>query len=228
MSGPYRRVWGGWQALSGRLFRQQSTHRRRDEVRVDSVSLDESSHLQFDATQQSDEVRPASGSDDPAPALSANGSAVINEPAPASGAAGESMADDEVVLGIDDCRFRDPEDSDGNGYPDRVHAMCAVFVPGRAVAVPADGAFVLTLWKQGEINREGSEPIAEWRFEADELAVHESRNLIGVVYQFTLDTLPDRDDRTGPVFADIRARFEPAYGETVYTSDQVRPVRLGR
>ena len=124
-----------------------------------------------------------------------------------------------------------PDDSDGNGYPDLIHVSAALFdttVPG-STSMPADGAFVFTLFRQGDIRRPSATPLGEWRFDAADVGAYRGRALYGVNYQFALNLLDVRSDAMPPIQADIRGRYEPSVGGApVHTSDEVRRVQLGR
>ena len=121
------------------------------------------------------------------------------------------------------------EDSDGNGYPDRIHATAALFAVPHEMAVEADGAFVLTLFRQGEAHVTDARPLGEWRFENERLYQIRTRTLYGVAYPLQISLLDHGSDRLPPIMADLRGRYEPAGGgETVYSSDEIRPVQIGR
>ncbi|MCP3904429.1 MAG: hypothetical protein GY715_12445 [Planctomycetes bacterium] len=126
------------------------------------------------------------------------------------------------------------DDSDGNGYPDRVIVTNAALFrypehPG--VALEANGAMIFTLWRLGDVHREGAEPIAEWRFDlpGDMADAPSRRSTSGTIYRFALSLLDaGGSDRMPPTVGDLRARYEPASGAPVIrSSDEVRAVHIG-
>jgi hypothetical protein len=125
------------------------------------------------------------------------------------------------------------DDSDGNGYPDRIIVTNAALFkypdyPG--VALEAKGTMIFTLWRLGEVHREGAEPIAEWRFElpADMDQPPSRRSPTGTSYRFSLSLLDVATDAMPPTVGDLRARYEPADGgPVVEASDEVRALQLG-
>jgi hypothetical protein len=122
-----------------------------------------------------------------------------------------------------------PEDADGNGYPDRIQVASSLFSVPHPTPMTAEGAFVFTLFRHGEARQPGAEPIAEWRFEADQVRAARGNVLYGTAYRFSLSLLEVGSDRISPVRADVRGRFEPADGgPVVHSSDEVRLVQLGR
>jgi hypothetical protein len=121
------------------------------------------------------------------------------------------------------------EDSDGNGYPDRIHATAALFAVPHEMAIEANGAFVLTLFERGDVHNPEAEPIGEWRFEGEQLVDARRSTLYGVAYQLQLNLLDLGTDRLPPMIGDLRGRYEPADGgPAIETSDELRPVQIGR
>ncbi|MBT8486604.1 MAG: hypothetical protein KJO43_13570 [Phycisphaerae bacterium] len=125
---------------------------------------------------------------------------------------------------------RPPEDADGNGYPDLLRVEAALFsFPDHPTAMRADGVFVFTLYRRGESSKPDARPVRVWRREGERLAAAETRAMYGLCYRFDLSLLEDGRDRGPALAADLRGRFEPAGGgDPVHTSDEVRPVQIGR
>ena len=122
-----------------------------------------------------------------------------------------------------------PDDTDGNGYPDTMQVMSSLFSHPHPMAMDADGAFVFTLYRQGEAHLPDAIPIGEWRFEGEEVGDARATAMWGTCYRFRLSLRTVGSDRMPPLRADLRGRFEPsAGGSEIRSSDEVRPVQLGR
>lgn len=118
-------------------------------------------------------------------------------------------------------------DSDGNGYEDQFSVTAGLFARAHPTAFAAEGTFVFTLWKQGEVHRAGATAIAEWRF--DSAAIPAIVKPWGAGYDFRVSLLDAGSDRLPRTACDLRGRFEPADGAVpVRASDEVRPVVVGR
>jgi hypothetical protein len=120
------------------------------------------------------------------------------------------------------------EDTDGNGFPDRIPATVALFAEPHATSVEADGTFVITLWRQGDSRREDAVPIAEWRIVTRE--EQPAASWYGPCYQLRLSLFDGAPTDVMPAMTgDLRGRFEFASGiDPLSSSDELRPVRLGR
>lgn len=120
-------------------------------------------------------------------------------------------------------------DSDGDGYPDTFSVTAALRSADSAVMIDAPGTFIFELWREGTVTEPGAAPLARWVFEPEAVATARTRTLYGWGYQFVLG-LADAgvDDRFGRFPGDIRGRFVSLGGTEVRSSDDVRPVRLGR
>ena len=122
-----------------------------------------------------------------------------------------------------------PEDTDGNGFPDLIRAAAALFSQPHPTPVFADGTFVFTLFRLGEARVADATPIGEWTFTPEEVARARTRDLYGPSHSFSFSLIDSGGDRLPPSRGDLRGRFEPANGgPTVYSSDEVRAVLLGR
>lgn len=121
-----------------------------------------------------------------------------------------------------------PADTNGNGYPDTIHATVMLFRPPHPTPFWEAGRFVFALYPHRQVHQPGVEPIAEWIVEPD--VVRESRAFtdIGETYQFRLSLLEHRSDRMPLMSADFICRFEPLDGRTPVHSSGVRTVQLGR
>ena len=122
------------------------------------------------------------------------------------------------------------DDTDGNGYPDLLNVSSALRAD-ESITVPAEGSFTFTLWRQGDVRRQGAEPIAVWVFGEEATRAARAVGMTGIVYKFRLNLLDVADDRMPSTPADIRASFLPAGKDEsfrIYTSDEVRSVRVGR
>lgn len=120
------------------------------------------------------------------------------------------------------------QDTDGNGYPDTLMASVGLFTEPATVAIPADGSFVFTLYRQGEANLRDVRPVAQWRFDAETAATRVARKPWGTGYDFELNLLAQGGDRMKSTACDLRGTFVRADGTSVQSSNEVRPVRVGR
>ena len=122
-----------------------------------------------------------------------------------------------------------PEDADGNGYPDLIQVEAALFADEYPIAFAVDGSFVFTLYRRGEARNADAEPIREWRFGPEAASARLMNAIYGRGYRFSLSLLDGGTDRYRTTEGDLRGRFEPADGgKAVHTSDEVRRVQIGR
>ena len=122
-----------------------------------------------------------------------------------------------------------PDDADGNGYPDLIHVEAALFADEYPMAFAVDGSFVFTLYRRGDARNADAEPIREWRFGPDAASARLMNAIYGRGYRFALSLLDGGTDRYRTTEGDLRGRFEPADGgAAVHTSDEVRRVQFGR
>ena len=122
-----------------------------------------------------------------------------------------------------------PDDADGNGYPDLIHVEAALFANEYPMAFAVDGSFVFTLYRRGDARNADAEPIREWRFGPDAASARLMNAIYGRGYRFALSLLDGGTDRYRTTEGDLRGRFEPADGgKAVHTSDEVRRVQFGR
>jgi hypothetical protein len=125
-----------------------------------------------------------------------------------------------------------PDDTNNNGFPDAIRASVALFSQEHPTALREDGAFVFTLYPQGQSDIADAQPIAQWRVEGQVAAQSMSLAQYGPCYQFTLSLLdPESGSESGDRLpldrADIRCTFEPTGGATPFSSAGVRTIQIG-
>ncbi|MCZ6652718.1 MAG: hypothetical protein O7D91_06785 [Planctomycetota bacterium] len=121
-----------------------------------------------------------------------------------------------------------PLDTNGNGYPDLIHATAHLFDTRYPPAMREDGAFVFLLFVSGEVGRANAQPIRQWRIEGAELQRAQTRSAFGESYQFKLSLLADGTDTLPIAAADMVCRFEPADGRDPVYAGQISSIQLGR
>jgi hypothetical protein len=107
-----------------------------------------------------------------------------------------------------------PLDTNGNGFPDLIHATAHLFDTRYPPAIKESGAFVFLLYASGQVGRPGVDPIQEWRIEGTALEEAHARSAFGECYRFRLSLLDGGTDRLPIGMADIQCWFEPADGPT--------------
>ena len=118
-------------------------------------------------------------------------------------------------------------DTDGNGYPDLVHATVHLFDRRYPPAIYQEGAFIFAMFAPGEVSRRGAEPIREWRI--TDLEKIRGRSAFGGCYRFRLSLLDDGGtDRLNVPMADVVCVFEPADGGEPTWSGAVATIQVGR
>ncbi len=125
-----------------------------------------------------------------------------------------------------------PDDTNNNGFPDAIRASVALFSEQHPTALREDGAFVFTLYQQGQSDSPDAKQIAQWRVEGGAAAQSLSMAQYGPCYQFTLSLLdPNAGSESGDRLpldrADLLCTFEPASGAASFTSAGVRTIQIG-
>ncbi len=120
-----------------------------------------------------------------------------------------------------------PLDTNGNGYPDLIHASAHLFDTRYAPAIPEEGAFVFQMFASGDAGRPGGEPIRQWRIAGEEAQQALARSAFGACYRFRLSMLDDGTDMIGIPVADVVARFEPADGRKPTYAAAVSTIQIG-
>lgn len=120
------------------------------------------------------------------------------------------------------------QDSDGNGFPDTISVSAGLFTNPATIAVPGTGSFVFTLYRQGAVHDAGVAPVARWRIDGAALTVHERQKPWGIGYDFELSLLQQGGDRMSASACDLRGVYVTDDGRTIRSSDEVRPVQVGR
>ena len=121
-----------------------------------------------------------------------------------------------------------PLDTNGNGYPDLIHATAHLFDTRYPPAIHQHGAFVFSLYTPGDVGRPGAEPLREWRIADGQLRQSVARSAFGGCYQFRLSLLEGGTDVLPIPWGDIVCRFEPAAGGAPISAGQVTSIQIGR
>ena len=121
-----------------------------------------------------------------------------------------------------------PLDTNGNGYPDLIHASAHLFDTRYAPAIPEQGAFIFQMYPSGHAGQPDVKPIRQWRVadEALQQALH--RSAFGACYSFRLSLLDDGSDRLEIPMADIVCYFVPDDGGKPTHAGDVYTVAIGR
>ncbi len=120
-----------------------------------------------------------------------------------------------------------PLDTNGNGYPDLVHATAHLFDRRYPPAIYQDGEFVFAMFAPGDMSRRGVEPIREWRI--TDLEGARGRSAFGGCYRFRLSLLDDGGtDELNVPMADIVCVFQPADGGEPTWSGEVATIQVGQ
>ncbi|MHC4093330.1 MAG: hypothetical protein ACYSVY_24180 [Planctomycetota bacterium] len=121
-----------------------------------------------------------------------------------------------------------PRDTNGNGYPDLIHATAHLFDRRYAPAIREDGAFVFLLFAPGDAARPDAEPIRSWRYEGEALKKASWQSAFGDCYVFRLNLLDAGTDVLDISMADVLCLFEPADGRPPTYAGQVATIQIGR
>ena len=125
-----------------------------------------------------------------------------------------------------------PDDTNGNGYPDLISVTVLLFAEPHPSAIRADGAFVFTLFPQGQISDADVKPIGSWRMEGAAVEHAQAIALGGPCYQFQLSMLDAssgfKSDKLPLDQADLICQFIPADGSPAVRCDGVRTIQIGR
>ena len=121
-----------------------------------------------------------------------------------------------------------PLDTNGNGYPDLIHATAHLFDTRYPPAIKEDGAFMFLLYASGQVGRPDVDPIHEWRIGGESLEQARTRSAFGECYRFRLSLLDGGTDRLPIGMADIQCWFEPADGREATYAGGVTSIRIGR
>ena len=122
-----------------------------------------------------------------------------------------------------------PMDTNGNGYPDLIHATVHLFDRRYPPAIYEDGAFTFAMFAPGDVARGGAEPIQEWLIEDERLQETRGRSAFGECYRFRLSFLENQStDRIDLPMADLICVFEPADGAEPTWSGQVATIQIGQ
>ena len=121
-----------------------------------------------------------------------------------------------------------PLDTNGNGYPDLIHATAHLFDRRYPPAFHEEGTFVFSLYAPGEVGHEGAEPLHEWRIAGDQLQQSVARSAFGACYQFRLSLLEGGTDVLSIPWGDMVCRFDPAAGGAPIYAGQVTSIQIGR
>ena len=118
-------------------------------------------------------------------------------------------------------------DTNGNGYPDLIHATAYLFDRRYPPAIYEEGAFVFLVFPTGQTGA-GADPLHRWRIEGAELQRARAPSAFGQSYRFRLSLLDDGTDVLPMSMVDIVTRFEPADGRDPVYAGEVSSIQLGR
>jgi hypothetical protein len=121
-----------------------------------------------------------------------------------------------------------PLDTNGNGYPDLIHATAHLFDTRYPPAIKENGTFVFLLYASGQVGNPDVDPIHEWRIEGEGLEQAHARSAFGDCYRFRLSLLDGGTDQLPINMADIQCWFEPADGRNPTYAGGVTSIRIGR
>jgi len=135
-----------------------------------------------------------------------------------------------------------PEDTDGNGYPDRIDATVMLFAQRYPTPMFVDGTFEFTLYASGQANNATLPPIAQWIMSGEAVERAKHSTTIGPQYRFALSLRESGTDQLPLALADLSCTFIPAHGSTdgsssdpantsggqPVMSDGVRSIQVGR
>lgn len=122
-----------------------------------------------------------------------------------------------------------PMDTNGNGYPDLIHATAHLFDRRYPPAIFEDGAFSFAMFAPGELSRDGAQPLHEWMIADQRLLESRGRSAFGDCYRFRLSLLEnDGTDRLDVPMADLVCVFHPADGGEPTWSGEVATIQVGQ
>ena len=121
-----------------------------------------------------------------------------------------------------------PRDTNGNGYADLIDTTTYLFDRRYDPSFHESGVFVFSLYETGGAAFAEAQPIREWRFEPQQVALARSWTGFGLCYRFRLSLIDGGTDRLDIGMADMRCRFEPADGRKPMDSSAVSSIQVGR
>jgi hypothetical protein len=121
-----------------------------------------------------------------------------------------------------------PDDTNNNGFPDAIQVSVALFSSQHPTALLQEGAFAITMYRQGEYGTSSARPMFEWKLSPAQLQGAQSRSYVGPCYWFHVSLLDMGTDRLPLERADLVCRFDPADGGAAVLSDGVRSIQIGR
>jgi hypothetical protein len=120
-------------------------------------------------------------------------------------------------------------DTNGNGYPDLIHATTHLFDRRYPPAIYENGGFTFAMFAPGDVSRGGAEPIQEWLIVDERLQAARGRSAFGECYRFRLSLLEnDGTDQLDMAMADLICVFEPADGGEPTWSGEVATIQVGK
>ena len=122
-----------------------------------------------------------------------------------------------------------PLDTDGNGYPDLIHATAHLFDRRYPPALYEKGGFTFAMFAPGDVSRPGAEPIHEWRIEDERFQAARGRSAFGQCFRFRLSLLENGGtDKLDLAMADLICVFEPADGGEPTWTGEVATIQIGQ
>lgn len=120
-----------------------------------------------------------------------------------------------------------PRDTNGNGYPDMIHATTHLFDRRYAPPLHEDGSFVFELYAPGESAT--GEPLHSWLYEGDDVLIARGLSGFGFCYRFRLSLLDSGGtDQLGVSMADMVCRFVPAEADASTVNSEATTLQMGR
>lgn len=120
-----------------------------------------------------------------------------------------------------------PDDSNGNGFPDRISATVGLFAEPHPTSHRENGILIFAIYAVGQIDRNEGKPLAEWRIEGERLERAQTMSSFGPCYQLQFSLLESGSDIYPLGMADLKCRFEPADGRSPITSSGIRRIQIG-
>ncbi len=122
-----------------------------------------------------------------------------------------------------------PRDTNGNGYPDLIHATTHLFDRRYAPPLYEPGVFVFELFPPGESSNAHVQPLHQWFFDDEASRQALARSGFGVCYRFRLSLLDDGGtDQLDVPMADIVCHFESTIDESDLVTSEVNTIQIGR
>ncbi|TDJ57147.1 MAG: hypothetical protein E2O40_03420 [Planctomycetota bacterium] len=119
-------------------------------------------------------------------------------------------------------------DTNGNGYPDLIHATAHLFDRRYPLAIYEEGGFTFAMFAPGDVSRAGAEPIHQWLIVDERFHAARGRSAFGECYRFRLSLLEDDGtDELDLALADLVCVFEPADGGEPTWSGEVATIQIG-